>query len=214
MCTARVTSEAGHGDASQSEVGLRARAPLLHFFTAPPSTSRRLRLVAMSCFLIAAKFEEAEENVPSAHAVNQYANEAYQPRLLHHMEILILRTLDWSLTATTALHFLGAFHAAGILFSSDTMAYRPLVADVPRYLQRYTDFFADLALQGAWLFAGSFYRHRHMGHQRVQHSCLLFPLAEYSFQQHLPSHLAAAIVLAARKSLVIRCVRARELVRA
>ena len=39
--------------------------------------------------------------MPSAHAVNQYANEAYATRLLHHMEILILSTLDWSLTATT-----------------------------------------------------------------------------------------------------------------
>jgi hypothetical protein len=78
-----------------------------------------------------------------------------------------------------ALHFLGAFHASGILFVSDSMAYRPLVPEVVRYMQRYTDFFADLALQ------------------------------EYAFQQHLPSRLAAAIVLAARKSLVIRCARAR-----
>jgi hypothetical protein len=82
--------------------------------------------------------------------VNRYASEPYAKRLINQMEILVLMRLDWSLTSTSALHFLGVLHSRGALFEGDGMAYKPLVPEVNRYLRKYTDFFADLALQGAW----------------------------------------------------------------
>lgn len=166
--------------------------------------------------------------MPQASKVALYANEVYPAKLVHQMEILILMKLNWCLTSSSPLHFLGYFHSRGLLheavpagtpgalplpaaaasssspaaavaasggagaasaasaalahqhhydgWQGDVMAYKPLVPELGRYMHKYTDFFVDLALQ------------------------------EYSFSQYAPSLLAAAIVLAARKSLVIRCV--------
>lgn len=131
----------------------------------------RLQLVAMCCLLVAAKYEEAEENVPTVAHLNEYANNSYKPEIIHRMEVKVLEKLGWSLTVITPLHFLGYFFHKGVLFSSDTMMDKPLVEKVPRYLAKYHQFFADLCQQ------------------------------DYSFQQYLPSHLAAAIVLCARRAL-------------
>lgn len=134
----------------------------------------RYQLVAMACLVIAAKYEEAEEHVPSTETVNGYASHAYPPKMVHQMEVLVLTRLDWSLTCITPLHYLGIFHSRGVLFETDTIAYKSLVQKVLKYMKKYTDFFAEMCLQ------------------------------EYTFQQYAPSLLAAAVVMAARRALVIR----------
>jgi hypothetical protein len=116
--------------------------------------------------------------------------------------------MRWSLTVVTPRHVLGLFHRMGVVFEDDTMAYKPLAdkqvrparllranharhfhrhlparstllpghihMQVLRFLRKYTDFFSDLCLQG------------------------------YDFQQYAPTRLAAAIVVAARRCLILR----------
>ena len=141
----------------------------------------RYYLVAVTCLIIAAKYEEKEEGcVPSAERLLAYlhaqgqANEYSQPQFVHQMEVSILTILGWSLTVVTPQHLLGLYHRRGLVFASDTMGFEPLVPKVLDYLKKYSDFYADLCLQ------------------------------EYAFQQYPPSLLAAAIVLAARKAINIR----------
>ena len=190
----------------------------------------RLQLVAMAALDIAAKYEEAEERVPSADVLNASANHSYPPHMLHQMSVLILNRcsrggkwglltqihvtrclqarLDahgcdapplsrclprrgavrelltmarrwpetrarrqWMPPCTTTLPFL-----QGSLCVGDTIGRRPASARIARYVAKYTDFFADLALQ------------------------------DYGFYEYRPSALAAAIVCAARRALVIRFV--------
>lgn len=139
------------------------------------SVSRaRLQLVALCCLLIATKYEEAEENVPSVRVLAEYTNNTYQPSMIHQMEIMVLTRLSWSLTVVTPLHFLGLYIEKGMIFTTDTMQGVPLIPKVPRYVKKYVEFFADLTLQ------------------------------EYAFQRYLPSKLAAAIVAASRRALSIR----------
>jgi len=141
----------------------------------------RYFLVAVSCLIIAAKYEEKEEGfVPSAERMLGYlrlqghANEFSTPPFVHQTEVTILTMLNWGLTIVTPLHYLGLYQKMGIIFNSDTMGYEPLVPKVLEYMKRYSDFFADLCLQ------------------------------EYSFRQYPPSLTAAAIVLAARKAINVR----------
>jgi Cyclin, C-terminal domain/Cyclin, N-terminal domain len=141
----------------------------------------RLQLVAMSCIVVAAKYEEPEEKVPTAAMMNTYANNVYPPKMIHQMEVLLLNRLSWSLTMVTPLHYLGLFHSKGILFQRDSVSLRPIHARVLTYLQRYTEFFSELSLQ------------------------------DYSFYKHSPSLLAAAMVLASRRSLIIRPAWSHEL---
>lgn len=155
---------------STTHVGIALLDSFLQRTTMPKN---RLQLVAICCILIAAKYEEAEQNVPTVHQLNEYASNTYTPDIIHHMEIVVLTRLGWSLSITTSLHFLGYFFAKGVVFTSDSMLGKHLVPKVPRYVKKYMDFFADLCQQ------------------------------EYMFQQYLPSQLASAIVLASRKALKI-----------
>ena len=133
----------------------------------------RLQLVAISCILIAAKLEEAEEHVPAVMDLNEFAQPGYSPDEIQGMEMQVLNQLGWSMGAVTPLHFLGYYLSKGVVFEDDTFQGRPLVDKVPRYVQKYAEFFADLCLQ------------------------------DYAFQRYEPSLLAAAIITASRKALHI-----------
>eukprot|EP00947_MAST-08B_sp_MAST-8B-sp1_P003609 g3609.t1 len=141
----------------------------------------RYQLVAMCCIIIAAKYEEVEEAVPTPADMTEYAQGVFTIDHLISMEVIILNKLKWELRAITPLHFIGYYCAKGVLFDTDHMQGKPLVDKVPRYMKKYCDFFADLCLQ------------------------------EYAFQQYVPSVLAASIILAARRALRIRPLWREEL---
>ena len=69
----------------------------------------RLQLVAMCCLVIAAKYEEAEENVPSISALNDLAPMTYTPEMAHQTEVLVLERLGWTLTVVTPVHYIGLY---------------------------------------------------------------------------------------------------------
>ena len=58
----------------------------------------KLQLVAVACILIAAKFEEMEEVVPTISDMNRYAQRAFIPEEIQNTEVVVLNRLDWSLT--------------------------------------------------------------------------------------------------------------------
>ena len=134
----------------------------------------RFQLVAMVCIIVASKYEEVEERVPSPTEMTDYAQNVFSVDHLISMEVHILNKLKWELRAVTPLHFIGYYCTKGVLFDTDSMQEKPLVDKVPRYMKKYCDFFADLCLQ------------------------------EYTFQQYRPSILASSIILAARRALRIR----------
>eukprot|EP00937_MAST-01D_sp_MAST-1D-sp2_P001889 g1889.t1 len=133
----------------------------------------QLQLVAIACTLIAAKLEEAEENVPSVGELNEFAQPGYNPVEVQVMEVTVLNKLGWSMGAITPLHYLGYYLSKGVVYEDDSFQGRPMIEKVPRYVQKYAEFFADLCLQ------------------------------DYNFQRYAPSLLAAAIVTASRKALHI-----------
>jgi hypothetical protein len=133
----------------------------------------QLQLVALSCIMVASKFEEAEDFVPSVSELNEYTKLDYTPEMIQQMEVEVLNRLDWRLTAITPLHFLGYYLGKGCLFCSDMRQGRPLIDKLPKYMKKYVDFFANLCLQ------------------------------EYSFEFYNQSELAGAILMASRRALQI-----------
>ena len=140
-----------------------------------------LQLVAIACILIAAKYEEVEEVVPTLSEMNRHTQWAFSAESIQHMEFEVLRKLDWCLGTFTPLHFASYYMSKGVLFEADTMHGRPLAQKVPKYMKRYVEFFADLCLQ------------------------------DYAFQRFSPSMMAAAIVMASRKALGIQPLWREEL---
>lgn len=137
-------------------------------------TKERLELIALCCLQLAAKFAEAEESVPSAGHFGRFASHRVRTEMIHHMELMVVTRLQWTMKVTTPLHFVNLFVTKGIVFNTDRMQGMPLIEKVPRYVQKYVEFFADLTLQ------------------------------EYEFKEYCPSLLAAAIVAASRRALSIR----------
>jgi hypothetical protein len=82
----------------------------------------RLQLVAMVCVLVAAKYEEAEEMLPTLAALNECSNRAYSLDLIKEAEIGVLRKLGWNCSMTSTIHFLNYFQARGIVFPGDVRA--------------------------------------------------------------------------------------------
>lgn len=109
---------------------------------------RQVQLVAMACLIIAAKYEEAEQHVPTAADLNQYANFPYSREDIYNSEAYLLTILDWKITEVVPLHYVGFFMAKGVLCEDDTVDNRPLVEKVPRYLMKYHVFFSELCMQG------------------------------------------------------------------
>jgi len=80
-------------------------------------TRDRYQAVALTCLVLAAKYEEKEISVPSLRRLREYVekrlgeNPARQceANVINNMEVLILNTLGWKITIVTPLHYLGIF---------------------------------------------------------------------------------------------------------
>ena len=86
--------------------------------------NRRTTLPLSHRIFSAAKYEEAEDGVPSAERLVREADGTFDVNLLPQMEVLMLNCLRWSLTVVTPRHILGLFHRMGVVFDDDTVAYK------------------------------------------------------------------------------------------
>jgi len=132
------------------------------------------QLLATACISIAAKYEEAEEHnppIPELLRLTKLGNAGHTALSFREGELEVLRHLGWRLRAIPPVHFVGYFLAKGTTFMDDTWQGRALIEKIPKYVKKYSDFFCNLTLQ------------------------------DYSFQQYLPSHLSASIILASRVAL-------------
>ena len=132
------------------------------------------QLLATACISIAAKYEEAEEHcppIPELLRLTKLGNAGHTSLSFREGELEVLKCLGWRLRAIPPIHVVGYFLSKGTTFEDDVWQGRSLIEKIPRYVKKYADFFCNLTLQ------------------------------EYSFQQYLPSHLAAAIILASRVAL-------------
>jgi len=132
------------------------------------------QLIASACISIAAKYEEAEEHcphIPDLLHMTKLSSLGYNPLAFRDGETEALGYLGWRLRAVTPLHVTGYYLSKGAVFNNDYWNGQPVIEKIPRYVKKYAEFFCNLTLQ------------------------------DYSFQQYLPSKLAAAILLASRISL-------------
>ena len=79
----------------------------------------QLQLVAMACILVASKYEEAEDVIPTLIELNECSNNAYSLDSIKEMEVCVLRSLNWCLTIINPIHFLHYFLASGIVHEND-----------------------------------------------------------------------------------------------
>ena len=91
LCCLLIAGAWPAGGCRSSLVSLVSRSPALRRRPPPACT---------------AKYEEAEENVPSVTHLTDICSRSYSPASVHQMEIRVLDRLKWRITVVTPLHFL------------------------------------------------------------------------------------------------------------
>lgn len=144
------------------------------------------QLLATACITIAAKYEEAEEHcphIPDLLRLTKLCNAGHTSLSFRDGEQEVLRLLGWRLRVVPPLRVIGYLLQKGVCFEDDLWQRRGLIPKIPKYIKKYAEFFSNLTLQ------------------------------DYSFQQYLPTKLAAAIILASRVALQLEPRWRPELVR-
>lgn len=130
------------------------------------------QLLATCCISLAAKYEEMEEDcplLPDLLAVTKLNRIGHTSLTFREGELRVLQYLNWELRAIPPIHVVGYYMAKGSVFEDDIWhKYQQPPSKVYDSVQKFVIFFSNLCLQ------------------------------QYSFQQYLPTKLAAAILLASR----------------
>ncbi len=83
-------------------------------------------MLAVSCLQVAAKYEEAEENVPAVTQLSQASGMGLTIQTVQRWEVAVLEGLGWQLTCIVPLHFLDYYLTRGLLFQGEFLRGRPL----------------------------------------------------------------------------------------
>ncbi|XP_019411781.1 PREDICTED: cyclin-J isoform X2 [Crocodylus porosus] len=116
---------------------------------------QQLHVVALSCLLLASKFEEKEDSVPKLEQLNSLGcmtnmNLVLTKQNLLHMELLLLETFQWNLCLPTAAHFIDYYLSIAV-HETDLHDGWPMVSleKTKLYMAKYADYFLEVSLQVA-----------------------------------------------------------------
>ncbi|XP_043568133.1 cyclin-J isoform X1 [Chiloscyllium plagiosum] len=114
---------------------------------------QKLHLVALSCLLLASKFEEKEDRVPKLEQLNSLTclssmNLVLNKQDLLHMELLLLESFQWNLCLPTAAHFIDYYLSIAV-HETDLHGGRPMVylEKTKLYTEKYSAYFLEVSLQ-------------------------------------------------------------------
>ncbi|XP_005991587.1 cyclin-J isoform X2 [Latimeria chalumnae] len=116
---------------------------------------QQLHVVALSCLLLASKFEEKEDRVPKLEQLNSLGcmtnmNLVLTKQNLLHMELLLLETFQWNLCLPTAAHFI-EYYLSIAVHETDLHDGWPMLCleKTKLYMAKYADYFLEVSLQVA-----------------------------------------------------------------
>ncbi|XP_061092196.1 cyclin-J-like [Conger conger] len=114
---------------------------------------KQLYVIALSCLLLASKFEEKEDRVPKLEQLNALGfmcslNLALNKRDLIRMELLLLETFGWNLCMPTPAHFIDYYLHTSVR-ESDLHHGWPLasLSKTKAFMDKYTHYFLEVSLQ-------------------------------------------------------------------
>ncbi|MEE6485745.1 hypothetical protein FKM82_014383 [Ascaphus truei] len=114
---------------------------------------QQLHIVALSCLLLASKFEDKEDRVPKLEQLNSLGcmtnmNLVLTKQNLLHMELLLLETFQWNLCLPTAAHFI-EYYLSIAVHDTDLHDGWPMICleKTKLYMAKYADYFLEVSLQ-------------------------------------------------------------------
>lgn len=107
-------------------------------------------LIAITCLVLAAKYDELDKNIPP---VQDYIKAAYSKlpctniESVKECEVMCLKILDWNLRIVTPLNFIEILLTQGVLFSEDLVNGKDFVTSLnAREIKQKAVQIADLSL--------------------------------------------------------------------
>ncbi|XP_053306282.1 cyclin-J [Spea bombifrons] len=114
---------------------------------------QQLHIVALSCLLLASKFEDKEDRVPKLDQLNSLGcmtnmNLVLTKQNLLHMELLLLETFEWNLCLPTPAHFI-EYYLSIAVHDTDLHDGWPMICleKTKIYMAKYADYFLEVSLQ-------------------------------------------------------------------
>ncbi|AWP12194.1 putative cyclin-J-like [Scophthalmus maximus] len=114
---------------------------------------KQLYVIALSCLLLASKFEEKEDRVPKLEQLNSLGfmcslNLVLNKKDLIKMELLLLETFGWNLCMPTPAHFIDYYLHASVQ-EGDLYNGWPLssLSKTKAFMDKYTHYFLEVSLQ-------------------------------------------------------------------
>ncbi|KAG7484582.1 hypothetical protein MATL_G00051410 [Megalops atlanticus] len=114
---------------------------------------KQLYVIALSCLLLASKFEEKEDRVPKLEQLNALGfmcslNLVLSKRDLIRMELLLLETFGWNLCMPTPAHFIDYYLHASVHESDRHNGWPlPSLSKTKAFVDKYTHYFLEVSLQ-------------------------------------------------------------------
>ncbi|XP_041117401.1 cyclin-J-like [Polyodon spathula] len=114
---------------------------------------QQLHVVALSCLLLASKFEDKEDRVPKLEQLNSLGcmtnmNLVLTKQSLLHMELLLLETFQWNLYLPTAAHFIDYYLSIAVHETDLHEGWPMACSEKTRlYMAKYADYFLEVSLQ-------------------------------------------------------------------
>ena len=147
----------------------------------------QLQLLGLTSLLIAGKFLELDRKMPTMKSLIKACKGKHTELEFKQEEVKVLRVLNFDLSYTTPMDFLELFLGQGILFPNHLMALSagstPPANKIALYLRKYAEFFADLCLQGIYIY-------------------IIY--IDYKFQEYSGIVLACGIIACSRKAVKLR----------
>uniref|UniRef100_A0A8C5PGH7 Cyclin-J n=1 Tax=Leptobrachium leishanense TaxID=445787 RepID=A0A8C5PGH7_9ANUR len=114
---------------------------------------QQLHIVALSCLLLASKFEDKEDRVPKLDQLNSLGcmtnmSLVLTKQNLLHMELLLLETFEWNLCLPTPAHFI-EYYLSIAVHDTDLHDGWPMICleKTKIYMAKYADYFLEVSLQ-------------------------------------------------------------------
>ncbi|XP_039631238.1 cyclin-J-like protein [Polypterus senegalus] len=114
---------------------------------------KQLYVIALSCLLLASKFEEKEDRVPKLEQLNNLGfmcslNLVLNRQDLIKMEVLLLETFNWNLCMPTAAHFIDYYLYAAVQESDLHNGWPlPSLTKTKAFMEKYSHYFLEVSLQ-------------------------------------------------------------------
>ena len=112
-----------------------------------PLISRLYQIVALTCLIIAAKYDELDRNIPRLSDFLRASEISATKEAVMECEMSLLDRMGWNLKIVTPIVFVHLLLSQGVVFGSDKTNKYAINEQLAKKISKMADFFVDSATE-------------------------------------------------------------------